>query len=129
MIRRIVAPGAPEAAGAYCHATTAGDLVFCSGQIGLDPAGGGLVRGGVEEQARQCLRNLEAVLAGAGSGLDLLLRVTVYLVDMADFGLVDAAYRAALATPPARVTVGVAALPLGAAVEMECTALLRPTGP
>jgi 2-iminobutanoate/2-iminopropanoate deaminase len=114
---------APAAIGPYCQAIRARDFVFCSGQIGLDPATGELVAGGLEAQTRQVLKNLEAVLAAAGSTFGEVVRTTIYLVDMADFAKVNAIYAEHVGpVAPARATVAVAALPKGAAVEIDAIA-------
>ena len=119
----VTAPGA-VAVGPYSPGVEAGRLVFLSGQTPLDPATGALVGGGIEEQTRRCLDNLAAVLEGAGLGLDDVVKCTVFLTDMADFAAMNAAYRGYFAEPfPSRTTIGVAALPLGAAVEIELVAL------
>ncbi len=104
-----------------------GGLVFCSGQIAIDPATGELVPGGVEEQTRQVLGNLARVLAAAGSGLDRALRLTVYLQDMNDFPRMNAVYATFFSdeAPPARATVEVGRLPKDARVEIDCIAALR----
>ena len=116
--------GAPEAIGPYSQAVTARGLVYCSGQIGLDPSGGELVGDSVADQTRRCLDNLSAVLEAAGSGLSQIVKVTAYLTDMGDFNDFNGAYSKYFPTdPPARATVGVAALPKGARIEIECVAL------
>ncbi|MCW5891958.1 MAG: Rid family detoxifying hydrolase [bacterium] len=121
------APGAPQAVGPYSPAVVAGDLVFCAGQIGLDPATTTLVAGGTAAQAAQALQNLDAVLAAAGCGRDDVVKTTVFLVDAADGKLVNELYGRHFRAPyPARSTVVVAGLPLGARVEIEAIAL-RPT--
>jgi 2-iminobutanoate/2-iminopropanoate deaminase len=98
--------------------------VYTSGQIGLDPATGALVPGGIEAQTRRVLENLKAVLAAAGSSLDRVLRVTVYLTDLGHFQAMNRIFAEFLdAHRPARSTVGVAALPMGALVEMDMIAL------
>lgn len=115
--------GAPAAIGPYSQAIRSGDLVFSAGQIGLDPATGELVPGGVAAEARRALANLAAVLEAAGAGLAAVVKTTVFLVDMADFAAVNAVYAEHFATePPARSTVAVAALPRGARVEIEAVA-------
>jgi 2-iminobutanoate/2-iminopropanoate deaminase len=114
---------APKPIGPYNQAIATGNLVFCSGQVGLDPATGTLVEGGVEAQARQAMKNLGAVLEAAGSSLGDILKTTIYLVDMGDFGAVNAVYGEYLGDPaPARSTVAVAALPAGAKVEIDAIA-------
>lgn len=115
---------APAAVGPYSQAVRAGHFVFTAGQIGLDPATGQIVEGGVEAQAQQIMANLSAVLAAAGSSLDQAVKTTIFLTDMADFAAVNAVYGAAFsASPPARSTVAVLALPKGALVEIEVIAL------
>jgi 2-iminobutanoate/2-iminopropanoate deaminase len=100
-----------------------GDLVFCAGQVGLDPATGRLVPGGTIPELRQALANLHAVLAAAGLGLDAVVKTTLFLVDLADGPAVNALYGATFTAPyPARSTVQVAALPAGARVELEAIA-------
>jgi len=101
----------------------AGDAVYLSGQVGQDPATGRLVEGGVAAQTEQALRNLEAVLAAAGKTLDDVVRVGVYLTNMGDFAGMNEVYARWFAAPyPARTTIGVAALPLGATVEIDLVA-------
>ena len=115
---------APAAIGPYSQGIDAGDLVFCSGQLGLDPATGVLVDG-VEAQAERSLRNLAAVLAAAGLDFADVVKTTIFLADIADFAAVNAVYaRFMTDPPPARSTVGVAALPKGARVEIEVIARL-----
>jgi 2-iminobutanoate/2-iminopropanoate deaminase len=121
----ISAEGAPAAIGAYSHAVRSGGLLFCSGQVGLDPATMELVDGGPAEQARQCLTNLAAVCEAAGARLADAVRVTIFLSDFAAFGEVNEAYATFFeAGPPARVTVGVAELPKGAQVEIDAVVAL-----
>jgi 2-iminobutanoate/2-iminopropanoate deaminase len=125
MPRRAVSTDrAPTAIGPYSQALEDGGLVFCSGQIGLDPATGGLVAGGTAAEAEQVLKNLAAVLAAAGLGFEHVVRTTIYLVDLADFATVNDIYGRYVREPyPARATVGVAALPRGARVEIDAIAL------
>jgi len=111
---------APAAVGPYSQAVQHGDLAFLSGQVGLDPTTGKLVEGGVEAQARQVFRNLRAVCEAAGGDLDDLVKVNIYLTDLGNFAAVNAIMADAFNEPyPARATVGVVALPLGAEVEIE----------
>ena len=127
MIEAVVTEGAPAPVGPYNQAVKAGGMLFCSGQIALDPVGGGLVGDGdVEAETRQVLANLVAVLTAAGSGPQQVLRTTVFLTDLADFGRVNALYAEVFDGPvaPARACVQVAALPKGARVEIDCVALL-----
>ena len=125
----VATASAPAAIGPYSQAVAVGDLVFCSGQIGLDPATGEIVPGGIEAETRRVLANLAAVLAAAGCRPDDALRTTIYLADLGDFALVNGLYGAWVGNPaPARSTVGVAALPRGARVEIDVVALRRPIG-
>lgn len=124
--RAATTPGAPAAIGPYSQAIVANGLVFCSGQIGLDPGSGALVPGGIEPETRRVLDNLAAVLAAAGSSLAAVVRCTVYLKNMADFPAVNAIYATAFPNPaPARATVEVARLPKDALVEIDCIALVE----
>jgi len=119
------APAAPAAIGPYSHAVRAGELLFCSGQIPLDPATGELAGTTAGEQARRCLENLAAVCEAAGASLQQAVRLTVYMTDLAAFGEVNEAYGEFFdAEPPARVAVGVAALPRGAYVEIDAIVAL-----
>lgn len=114
---------APKAIGPYSQATAWNGLVFCSGQIPLDPASGALVEGGIEEQTVRVLDNLKAVLEAAGAGLDTVLKTTIYVKDLGDFGKVNEIYgRYFPANPPARATVEVARLPRDVKVEIEAIA-------
>jgi 2-iminobutanoate/2-iminopropanoate deaminase len=116
----VTAPDAPAAIGPYSHAVRAGSLLFCSGQIPLDPATGEIVGITAAEQARQCLQNLTAVCDAAAASLTDALRLTVYMTDLAAFAEVGEAYASFFPdSPPARVAVGVAALPRGALVEID----------
>ena len=116
--------GAPGAVGPYSQAIAAGDLVFCAGQIGLDPATGALVEGGVEPQTERCLKNLAAVLDAAGLTFANVAKTTIFLMDIGDFTRVNEVYaRFMPEPPPARSTFAVAALPKGALVEIEATAV------
>ena len=118
---------APKAIGPYSQAIRIENLVFSAGQVGLDPATMELVEGGVEAQTRQVLTNLRHVLEAADSGLKYVVKTTVFLQDMADFGKMNAVYSEFFPeNPPARSTVQVAGLPKGALVEIECTALITP---
>jgi 2-iminobutanoate/2-iminopropanoate deaminase len=123
MTRQAIATsGAPGAIGPYSQAIASGDLVFCSGQLGLDPATGELVDG-VEAQADRAMRNLGAVLDAAGCTLADVVKTTIFLADMADFATVNGVYgRYVPDPPPARSTVQAAALPKGGRVEIEAIA-------
>lgn len=116
----IVAAGAPKPIGPYAVANRAGNLVFASGQLGLDPLTNQLAPGGIEAEARQALTNLKHVLEAAGSSLSLVVKTTIFLRDMNDFSLMNNVYAEFFSEPyPARTTVQVAGLPRGAAVEIE----------
>jgi 2-iminobutanoate/2-iminopropanoate deaminase len=118
---------APAPVGPYNQAVRVGDLLFCSGQIALDPASGQMVGGGdVEAETRQVLANLKAVLMAAGSSPAQVVRTTVFLADLADFARVNALYAEVFGSgvAPARACVQVAALPKGALVEMDAIAVV-----
>lgn len=122
--RAIATTEAPEAIGPYSQAVAVGDLVFLSGQIPLDPGRGKIAEGTIEDETRQVMRNLAAVLAAEGLGLQAIVKTTVYLTDLADFPRVNQAYAEFFTEPfPARATVQVAALPRGARVEIEAVAV------
>jgi 2-iminobutanoate/2-iminopropanoate deaminase len=124
--REIVhAPAAPAAIGPYSHAVSAAGLLFCSGQIPLDPATGELVGETPAEQARRCLENLQAVCAAAGTSLERAVRLTIYMTDLGAFGAVNEVYGSFFGErPPARAAVGVAQLPKGAYVEIDAVVAL-----
>lgn len=112
--------GAPAAIGTYSQAVASGGFVFLSGQIGLDPATGNLVDGGIEPETRRVFENLRAVAEAAGSGLGDTVRLTVYLADLGDYARVNELMREYFADPyPARAAVQVAALPRGARIEVD----------
>jgi 2-iminobutanoate/2-iminopropanoate deaminase len=118
---------APRAIGPYSQAVCIEGLVFTAGQVGLDPATMELVEGGVEVQTRQVLANLSHVLESADSGLNFVIKTTVFLQSMGDFAAMNAVYAEFFPeNPPARSTVQVAGLPKGALVEVECVALVNP---
>lgn len=119
----ILSAAAPAPVGPYSQAIRVDGFVFCSGQVGLDPKTGKLVPGGVAEQTRAVLDNLATVLAAADLTLAAIVKTTIYLVDINDFATVNAIYGERVGTPPpARSTVAVAALPLGARVEIDAIA-------
>jgi 2-iminobutanoate/2-iminopropanoate deaminase len=121
----VTAPDAPPAVGPYVHAVKAGGLLFCSGQIPLDPRTGDLIGATPAEQAGRCLENLSAVCAAAGTTLGNAVRMTIYLTDMSAFAAVNEVYGSFFeADPPARVAIGVAALPRGAMVEIDAVVAL-----
>jgi 2-iminobutanoate/2-iminopropanoate deaminase len=112
--------GAPKAVGPYSQAVKCGGFVFCSGQLPLDPATGKMEEGGIRAQTERVLRNLEAVLSAGGSGLGSVVKTTVYLTDMSEFPEMNEVYRSFFqGDPPARVTVQVSKLPMGAKVEID----------
>ena len=116
----VTAVGAPKAAGPYSHAVKAGGLIFMSGQTGVDPDSGQLAEGDISAQTSRCLDNLAIVAAAAGASLDDAVRCGIYVTDMGTFKAVNEAYGAYFGDePPARSTIGVAALPLGAHVEID----------
>ncbi len=116
---------APQALGPYSQGIRAGEFVFCAGQVGLDPASGKIVEGGVEAQTRRALQNLSGVLQAAGSSLDRVVKTTVFLANMDDFQKMNAVYAEFFpSTKPARSTVQVARLPRDAAVEIEAIAVI-----
>ncbi|MCC5847299.1 MAG: RidA family protein [Verrucomicrobia bacterium] len=119
----ITSKQAPEAVGPYTQAMRVGNLIFCSGQIPLDPATKALVPGGIREQTQQVLKNIAAVLDSEGLTLDHVAKATVFLADLKDFAVVNGLYAEAFGDhKPARSTVQVAALPLGSRVEIEVIA-------
>jgi 2-iminobutanoate/2-iminopropanoate deaminase len=119
------AENAPAAVGPYSHAVRSGGFLFLSGQTPLDPATGALVEGDIGEQTRQCLRNLQAVCEAAGASLENAVRCGIYVTDMGTFAAVNEAYSEFFADhKPARSTVGVAALPVGAQVEIDAIVAL-----
>ena len=121
----VTAPDAPTAVGPYVHAVRAGGLLFCSGQVPLDPRTGELVGRTPGEQAGRCLENLAAVCAAAGATLGDAVKITVYVTDMGSFAEVNEVYASFFeSSPPARVAIGVAALPLGAKVEIDAVVAL-----
>ncbi|MEN8240384.1 MAG: RidA family protein [Chloroflexota bacterium] len=123
----IIPAGGAKPVAPYSPGIRYGELVFTSGQLGIDPATGKFVAGGVADQALQVLKNLSAVLEAAGSDLDHVLKVTVFLNDMNDYGAVNEIYATFFTgDPPARSAVQVAGLPLGALVEIEAIAVAKP---
>jgi 2-iminobutanoate/2-iminopropanoate deaminase len=114
---------APPALGPYSQALRCGDLVFCSGQIGLNPSSGELVAGGIQPQTRRVLENLRAVLSAAGLGLEHVVKTTVFLASMGDFGAMNEVYAEFFSeSPPARATIEVSGLPRAALVEIDAIA-------
>jgi 2-iminobutanoate/2-iminopropanoate deaminase len=126
----IIAEKAPKALGPYSVGIRVGYLVFTSGQLGIDRASGELVPGGIEAETRQALLNIQNVLEASGSGLDMVVKTTVFLRDINDFARMNAVYGQFFTNnPPARSTVQVAALPKGGAIEIETIAVTsQPSG-
>jgi 2-iminobutanoate/2-iminopropanoate deaminase len=123
--KTINATGAPDAVGPYEHAVVSNGLVFCSGQVPLDPDSGQLVEGSIGDQTRRCLENLSIVAAAAGAQLSDAVRMGIYVTDMGTFKEVNETYATYFETdPPARSTVAVTALPLGADVEIDAVIAL-----
>ena len=121
---KIIAEKAPKAIGPYSVGIRVGHLVFTAGQLGMERETGELVEGGVEAETRQALLNLENVLEAAGSSLEHVVKTTVFLRDMGEFGLMNGVYAEFFTgTPPARSAIQAAALPKGAAVEIEAIAV------
>jgi 2-iminobutanoate/2-iminopropanoate deaminase len=123
-VKTVTTDGAPKAIGPYAQAVDTGGLVFCSGQVGLDPATGRLVEGGIVAETARAIENLQAVLAAAGLALADVAKTTVFLADLAEFKTMNEVYARYFPAPhPARATVQVAALPAKARVEIEAIAV------
>lgn len=126
MKERVQTDNAPAAIGPYSQAIKAGGFVYTAGQVGIDPEAGKLIEGGITEQTRRALDNLTAILEAAGTSIQNVVKTTVFIMDMGHFAAMNEAYKEYFGggEPPARSTVQVAGLPLGAIVEIECVALL-----
>ena len=126
-IQEVKTDKAPAPVGPYSQAIKAGEFIFCSGQIALDPETGELVNPDIETETAKVMENLKAVLEAAGSSLDRVVKTTIFVRDMNDFGSINKVYGSFFSTssPPARATVQIAALPKGAGVEIECIALKK----
>lgn len=125
MIEKVLSPHAPAPIGPYNQAIRAGDFLFCSGQIPLDPATGELVAGDITAQTHRVMKNIEAVLAAGAATFEDVVKTTIFLIDMNDFAAVNGAYGSYFADiAPARSTVAVAGLPKGSRVEIEVVAHL-----
>jgi 2-iminobutanoate/2-iminopropanoate deaminase len=125
MRQLVTAPDAPKAMGAYSPAIMAGNLLFISGQIPIDPTTGNLIEGDIKAQADQVMRNLTALLRAAGAGFGQVVRTTVYLADMNDFAAMNEIYSSYIVDPPpARATVQVARLPRDVKIEVDAIAVL-----
>jgi 2-iminobutanoate/2-iminopropanoate deaminase len=125
-LRTVTTEKAPKAIGPYSQAIASGDLIFTAGQVGIDPATGKIVGGEIKIQTARVLDNMAAVLEAAGSGLDKVVKCTVFLADFAEFAAMNEVYAQRFGQHrPARSTVGTTALPLGARVEIECIAVRR----
>lgn len=123
---KTVSKQAPEAIGPYSQAIQAGDLIFTSGQISLDPATGEIVSADIKEQTRQAMENLKNVLLAGGSDLDMVIKTTVFIKNMAYFAAINEVYGTFFKDdPPARSCVEVSALPKGALIEVEAVALIK----
>jgi 2-iminobutanoate/2-iminopropanoate deaminase len=121
----VATPDAPAAIGPYSQGLRSGNLLFCSGQVPLDPSTGELVKLDIQGQARRCLENLSAVCEAVGARLSDAVRCTVYLTDMGDFSAVNDVYAEFFSDePPARVAIGVASLPKGAHIEIDAVVAL-----
>lgn len=121
----IVTKNAPEAIGPYSQGVVAGNFLFCSGQIPIDPSTGNQIKGSPREQAEQCLKNLKGIIREAGASMDDVVKVTIYLTSMDSFKEVNEIYATFFTkNPPARATVAVVGLPLGFNVEMDAVVLL-----
>jgi 2-iminobutanoate/2-iminopropanoate deaminase len=130
MSRSVHTSDAPRPVGPYVQAVNAGGMVFISGQIGLDPLTGKMVQGGAKEQTTRCMLNLQAILGVLGLDMSDVVRTTIFVTDMAGFKDVNEAYGSFFGMdPPARSTVGVAALPLGARVEIDAIAVRSSRSP
>ena len=125
-VRSISAADAPKALGPYSQAIVAGDLIFCAGQVPIDPASGQMVEGDIAAQTRRVLDNLAAVLAAAGSDLAHVVKTGVFLADLNDFNAMNEAYAARFGDHrPARATIEAGKLPRGAKIEIECIAVRK----
>jgi 2-iminobutanoate/2-iminopropanoate deaminase len=125
MMKKVKTPSAPVPVGPYSQAIIYDGLVFCSGQIGIDPRTGILSPDGTVQEAKQCLENIRSVLEAAGSSMKKVVKVTIFMTDLDHFKDVNAIYEERFSEPfPARTTVGVSRLPLGASVEIEVVASL-----
>ena len=127
-LHSITSSSAPAPVGPYSQAIVSGDLLFCSGQIGLDPTTSTLVAGGIDAEATQVLSNLKAVLEAAGCTCAAVIKTEIFMTNIEDFGKVNEIYGTFFSTDPApaRQTIGVAALPKGAVIEISCIAQLHP---
>ncbi len=126
LLEIVLSPDAPQPIGPYSQAVKSRDLLFCSGQIAIDPKTGEMVQSSIEEETKQVMKNLHAVLAASGATFANVVKTTIFLTNMADFTSVNSVYEIGLGTSrPARSTVQVAALPKGARVEIECVASLK----
>ena len=118
---------APDPVGPYSQAIKAGEFIFCSGQIAIDPKTGEFEGSGIEAETTRVMKNLKAVLEASGSSLDRVIKTTIFVQDMSDFARINAVYGSYFndTLQPARATIQVAGLPKGAAVEIECIALIK----
>ena len=129
MIQEVNTKKAPQAIGPYSQAVKCGNLIFCSGNIGVDPKTGTMTAGGIKEQTRQVFQNLKEVLNEAGADFHSVVKTTVYLQNMSDFSVMNEIYGTYFKKPyPARATIEVSKLPKDALIEIECTAYLEKVG-
>ncbi|HEY3876783.1 MAG TPA: RidA family protein [Candidatus Kapabacteria bacterium] len=125
LLEIILTPNAPEPIGPYSQAVKSRDFLFCSGQIAIDPKTGAMVQSSVEEETKQVMKNIRAVLEANGATFANVVKTTIFLTNMGDFAAMNKIYEVGIGTSrPARTTVQVAALPKGARVEIECIASL-----
>lgn len=126
MIQEIITPNAPQAIGPYSQGVVIGDLVFVSGQVPIHPKTKDLVKGDLAKQTKQVLENIKSILEDAGSGMESVLKTTVYMTNLSKFSDMNKMYETYFQKPyPARATVQVAALPKGTEIEMECIAYIK----
>lgn len=125
MLKKISTPNAPAAIGPYSQAVVAGNMLYTSGQIPLDPVSGNMVGGNVSEQAEQVMRNLAAVLEAAGTSFENVVKTTCFLADIADFAAFNEVYGKYITSAPARSCVAVKDLPKGALCEVEVVAVIE----
>ncbi|OGG15409.1 hypothetical protein A3D77_07770 [Candidatus Gottesmanbacteria bacterium RIFCSPHIGHO2_02_FULL_39_11] len=126
MIQEIITPNAPQAIGPYSQGVVIGDLVFVSGQIPINPKTKEIVKGDISKQTKQVLENIKSILEDAGSGMESVLKTTVYMTDLSKFSDMNKVYETYFEKPfPARATVQVAVLPKGSPIEIECIAYIK----
>ncbi len=125
-IKKVETINAPKAVGAYVQANVVNDMIFCSGQLGINPITSKIVEGGVVEETKQIFKNISAILNAGGSNMDCIVKTTIYIKNISDFKLVNEIYSKQFNNGlPARSTVGVSSLPLDANIEIEVIALVK----